>query len=69
MSTCWIRISSRLNDASVAQFAYVLSAREEFLATALGCIHQQYGSSSRWLEAEYGLGQRQLETLQALYLE
>lgn len=63
------QLSSRLNDASVAQFAYVLGAREEFLVTALGCIRQQYGSADRWLEAEYGLGQSQREAIQAFYLE
>ena len=48
---------SSLNAAALEQFAYVLSAREEFLMTALGCIRQQYGSTDRWLEAEYGLAQ------------
>ncbi|MGL5387068.1 MAG: tyrosine-protein phosphatase [Enterobacterales bacterium] len=63
------QLASRLNDASVAQFAYVLGAREEFLVTALGCIREQYGSADRWLEAEYGLGQSQREAIQAFYLE
>lgn len=63
------QLSVRLNAAALAQFAYVLSAREEFLMTALGCIRDQYGSTARWLEAEYGLGHSQCETLQAFYLE
>ena len=63
------QLSSRLNAPALAQFAHVLSAREEFLMTALSCIRQQYGSTDRWLEAEYGLGQRQREALQAFYLE
>ena len=49
------QLSIKLNAAALEQFAYVLSAREEFLMTALGCIRQQYGSTDRWLEAEYGL--------------
>ena len=48
------QLSIKLNAAALEQFAYVLSAREEFLMTALGCIRQQYGSTDRWLEAEYG---------------
>ncbi|HEJ9097450.1 tyrosine-protein phosphatase [Serratia odorifera] len=63
------QLSIRLNDAALAQFAFVLSAREEFLMTALGCIDTQYGSTDRWLEAEYGLGDSQRETLRAHYLE
>jgi protein-tyrosine phosphatase len=58
-----------LNEKAVAQFAYVLSAREEFLMTALGCIQEQYGSTDRWLEAEYQLDAKQREALQARYLE
>lgn len=63
------QLSIKLNAAALEQFAYVLSAREEFLMTALGCIRQQYGSTDRWLEAEYGLGAAQREALQAFYLE
>lgn len=63
------QLSIKLNAAALEQFAYVLSAREEFLITALGCIRQQYGSTDRWLEAEYGLGAAQREALQAFYLE
>jgi len=63
------QLSIRLNASALGQFAYVLSAREEFLMTALSCIRDQYGSTDRWLEAEYGLGQHQREALQAFYLE
>jgi protein-tyrosine phosphatase len=63
------QLSIRLNASALGQFAYVLSAREEFLMTALNCIRDQYGSTDRWLEAEYGLGQNQREALQAFYLE
>ena len=63
------QLSIRLSDSALGQFAYVLSAREEFLMTALGCIRDQYGSTDRWLEAEYGLGQSQRAALQAFYLE
>ncbi|WON77190.1 tyrosine-protein phosphatase [Serratia sp. UGAL515B_01] len=63
------QLSTRLDAVALAQFAYVLSAREEFLMTALGCIREQYGSADRWLEDEYGLGKAQRETLQAFYLE
>lgn len=63
------QLSICLNAPALAQFAYVLSAREEFLMTALGCIREQYGSPERWLETEYGLGQSQREVLQAFYLE
>jgi protein tyrosine/serine phosphatase len=63
------QLSIRLNASALGQFAYVLSAREEFLMTALNGIRDQYGSTDRWLEAEYGLGQHQREALQAFYLE
>jgi protein-tyrosine phosphatase len=63
------QLSIRLSAPALGQFAYVLSAREEFLMTALSCIRDQYGSTDRWLEAEYGLGQNQREALQAFYLE
>ena len=63
------QLSIKLNAAALEQFAYVLSAREEFLMTALGCIRRQYGSTDRWLEAEYGLGAARREALQAFYLE
>jgi protein-tyrosine phosphatase len=63
------QLSVRLNTAALAQFAHVLSAREEFLMTALGCIREQYGTADRWLESEYGLGQSQREQLQTFYLE
>ncbi|CUW02223.1 Tyrosine-protein phosphatase precursor [Serratia grimesii] len=63
------QLSIRLSDSTLQQFAYVLSAREEFLMTALGCIREQHGTTDRWLEAEYGLGQKQREALQAFYLE
>jgi protein-tyrosine phosphatase len=63
------QLSIRLSASALGQFAYVLSAREEFLMTALSCIRDQYGSTDRWLEAEYGLGQNQREALQAFYLE
>lgn len=63
------QFSSRLNAPALARFAYMLSAREEFLMSALGRIREQYGSTARWLEAEYGLGQSQCEALQAFYLE
>lgn len=62
-------LSIRLNAKALEQFAYVLSVREEFLMTALSCIRAQHGSTDRWLEAEYGLGAAQRETLQAAYLE
>ncbi|MGQ8776024.1 tyrosine-protein phosphatase [Serratia sp. NA_112.1] len=63
------QLSIRLSAPALGQFTYVLSAREEFLMTALSCIRDQYGSTDRWLEAEYGLGQNQREVLQAFYLE
>ncbi|AHG20494.1 C4-dicarboxylate ABC transporter [Chania multitudinisentens RB-25] len=63
------QLSIRLNTAALAQFAHVLSAREEFLMTALSCIREQYGSADCWLESEYGLGPNQREALQAFYLE
>ncbi|MFI8416234.1 tyrosine-protein phosphatase [Serratia sp. NPDC078593] len=63
------QLSVRLNTAALTQFAYVLSAREEFLMTAFGCIREQYGSFERWLHAEYGLDARQREALRAYYVE
>ncbi|KEY59169.1 tyrosine-protein phosphatase [Serratia sp. DD3] len=63
------QLATRLNAPALAQFAYVLSAKEEFLAAALGCIREQYGSTDHWLQAEYGLGPSQRESVQAFYLE
>lgn len=62
-------LAHRLSQAALTQFSYVLSAREEFLATALGVIKQRYGSTDRWLAQEYGLDAGVRERLQALYLE
>ncbi|WP_042818658.1 MULTISPECIES: tyrosine-protein phosphatase [Yersinia pseudotuberculosis complex] len=59
----------KLNDQALAQFAFVLSAREEFIQTALRSIHERYGSRERWLKHEFGLGSIEREKLQSYFLE
>ncbi|HEY3984112.1 tyrosine-protein phosphatase [Cedecea sp.] len=63
------QLSLRLNTSALEQFTYAMSAREEWLMSALTCIREQYGSPDRWLEIEYDLGCRQREILRDLYLE
>lgn len=61
--------ATSLNDLALAKLVRVLSARKDFLQTALTAIREQYGSVTGWLEHEYGLGSVQREQLQAYYLE
>ncbi|AHK19485.1 tyrosine-protein phosphatase [Yersinia similis] len=62
-------LALKLNDQALEQFAFVLSAREEFIQTALRSIHDRYGSRERWLKHEFGLGSIEREKLQSYFLE
>ncbi|BFI68194.1 C4-dicarboxylate ABC transporter [Yersinia pseudotuberculosis] len=62
-------LALKLNDQALAQFTFVLSAREEFIQTALRSIHDRYGSRERWLKHEFGLGSIEREKLQSYFLE
>ncbi|MBW7984457.1 tyrosine-protein phosphatase [Enterobacillus tribolii] len=62
-------LSQQLNEQALGQFAYVLSAREEFLVTAMKEITQRYSSVDNWLEQEYGLDAGVRAQLQQRYLE
>ncbi|WP_057534633.1 tyrosine-protein phosphatase [Yersinia pseudotuberculosis] len=62
-------LALKLNDQALAQFTFVLSAREEFIQTALRSIHERYGSRERWLKHEFGLGSIEREKLQSYFLE
>lgn len=62
-------LSRQLNEQSLGQFSYVLSAREEFLATALKEISARYSTVDGWLEQEYGLTAVVRDQLRQHYLE
>lgn len=62
-------LALKLNDQALAQFTFVLSAREEFIQTTLRSIHERYGSRERWLKHEFGLGSIEREKLQSYFLE
>ncbi|MDN0124459.1 tyrosine-protein phosphatase [Yersinia aleksiciae] len=62
-------LSLKLNDQALGQFAFVLSAREEFIQTALRSIQERYGSREHWLQHEFGLGSLEREKLQSYFLE
>ncbi|ANI29594.1 C4-dicarboxylate ABC transporter [Yersinia entomophaga] len=62
-------LAKKLHDNALNQFAYVLSAREEFLHTALTSINDRYGNRDNWLLQEFGLGRAEREQLQSYYLE
>ncbi|WP_114194886.1 tyrosine-protein phosphatase [Edaphovirga cremea] len=63
------QLSSVLDDHGLKQFTYVLSAREEFMVTALNAIDDLYGSTNHWLAHEYGLDESTREVLRERYLE
>ncbi|CNB84695.1 protein tyrosine phosphatase [Yersinia ruckeri] len=62
-------LAKKLNDQALSQFAYVLSAKEEFLQTALNSINARYGNRENWLQQEFGLGRAECERLQSYFLE
>ncbi|EOW1911223.1 TPA: tyrosine-protein phosphatase [Yersinia enterocolitica] len=62
-------LALKLNSQALGQFAFVLSAREEFIQTALRCIQERYGSREQWLQQEFGLGSIEREKLQSYFLE
>lgn len=62
-------LARTLSDKALSQFSYVLSVREEFMATALRAIRERYASVERWLEVEYGVYADARRTLQSKYLE
>ena len=62
-------LALKLNSQALGQFAFVLSAREEFIQTALRSIQDRYGSREQWLQQEFGLGSREREKLQSYFLE
>lgn len=62
-------LSAQLNEQALGQFAYVMSAQESFLATALKEITSRYSTVDNWLEQEYGLNAAVREQLQQSYLE
>lgn len=62
-------LALKLNSQALEQFAFVLSAREEFMQTALRSIQERYGSRDQWLQQEFGLGSIEREKLQSYFLE
>lgn len=60
-------LALKLNDQALAQFTFVLSAREEFIQTTLRSIHERYGSRERWLKHEFGLGSIEREKTTVLF--
>ncbi|MGP2427425.1 tyrosine-protein phosphatase [Yersinia sp. 2538 StPb PI] len=62
-------LALKLNDQALGQFAFVLSAKEEFIQTALRSIQQRYGSREQWLQQEFGLGSAERKKLQSYFLE
>lgn len=62
-------LSIKLNKKALGQFSHVLSAREEFLVTALDAIKDKYSTVDRWLEQEYGLNMQVRSQLQQQFLE
>lgn len=63
------QLSLKLNAQALGQFAFVLSAKEEFIQTALRSIQERYGSREQWLQQEFGLGSLEREKLQSYFLE
>ncbi len=62
------QLSQKLDEHALEQFGYVMSAREEFLSTALSVIEERYGSTDNWLEQEFSLTSQRREALYARYL-
>ncbi|CNH24686.1 tyrosine-protein phosphatase [Yersinia pekkanenii] len=62
-------LALKLDHQALDQFAFVLSAKEEFIQTALRSIQERYGSHEHWLQQEFGLGSIEREKLQSYFLE
>ncbi|MGM3173653.1 tyrosine-protein phosphatase [Dickeya lacustris] len=62
-------LAANLSEKALARFDFVLSAREEFLLTALRAIREKHGSVNNWLAQDYGLDASACAALQAAYLE
>ncbi|OSM97811.1 tyrosine-protein phosphatase [Lonsdalea populi] len=58
-----------LGEAAMRPFAFILSAREEFLQTALRTIRERHGSIDNWLMRDYGLDAPARERLRERYLD
>ncbi|MFP1842837.1 tyrosine-protein phosphatase [Lonsdalea quercina] len=58
-----------LGEAAMRPFAFILSAREEFLQTALRTIRERHGSIDTWLTRDYGLDASARERLRERYLD
>ncbi|MFP1750030.1 tyrosine-protein phosphatase [Lonsdalea quercina] len=58
-----------LGEAAMRPFAFILSAREEFLQTALRTIRERHGSIDNWLMRDYGLDASARERLRERYLD
>lgn len=64
------QLAVQLNDSrGIDSLNYVMSAREDFIGTALNAIDQRYGSTNRWLEQEFGLTPEKRLQVQNKYLE
>ncbi|MCI4238482.1 tyrosine-protein phosphatase [Dickeya dianthicola] len=61
-------LASSLSEKALKRFDFVLSAREEFLATALHTIREKHGSVDNWLAQDYGLDASAREELRVKYL-
>lgn len=62
------QMASQYSDQALNQLTCILSAKEEFIQTALSNIRQRYGSNENWLEQEYGLDQTECEKLREHFL-
>ena len=58
-----------LGEAAMRPFSFILSAREEFLQTALRTIRERHGSIDNWLMRDYGLDVPARERLRERYLD
>lgn len=62
-------MSNSLGDVALEKLDFIMSAREQFLATALEVIGTHYCSTDSWLEQEFGLTEQKRTHLQSVYLE
>lgn len=58
----------KVGERAVEGLSYVLSARQEFLDTALAEIKTRYATIDSWLESEFGLNAEKRKLLQQKYL-
>ncbi|GAB7258824.1 hypothetical protein DaDZ19_04890 [Dickeya ananatis] len=61
-------LASSLSEKALKRFDFVLSAREEFLVTALHTIREKHGSVDNWLAQDYGLDASSRDALRDKYL-